>query len=656
MFENSTDDHVRNVNDAFKQFANSEKLRIRNAQAAKKESVKLEKNVKINDLKKFAANFKLKSRVPDDLVPILAKDREKQVEIQNKADEAAKEEEIRAKEREREKAKAAGASSPAPATPAQVPVPAPAPITDQRTAQHKARMSQNFRAGPVLPTGPLQQSPGKPLIAQQQANRAYGRPHLPPQPLPTDLRIPVPQPQPVSQPDAGPLSPTTSARLNVNAKAFEFRPAASAFTPTGTSPSPQRSLGSALEASTTTAATESGDFFDGSEGKKKMDAPAKDFEAAFNCTQRGTEEQKKAYSSNGGVPQPYRTPPTWPHGDGKQNASYKDGLAKSERLPTLGVGIGGQEAVSHSPMHTPNHSAAHQQQQMPHAHQLPPHLQGPGPGPQASASQHRQPAYMPPPHHAGPPPVGPQAFDPRMHFGPNGSVQSSPRFPQAQMAAYGMPPQAQFGGPVGAGGYGMGMGMNMSPSMQYRQPHMQPGPGAGGPGPMMMGPPQGYAQGYARGGPQQQHFGPVPPQMMAGPGGVPMAPQHSSGGGGGVGPGGFPMGPQYSPMPPHAQPHSMYTGSPRPSHMMQHSGSHQGYQPHMGPMGGMPGGPGGGYGGPGGGWNMSQRQMSHGPYVQMTPRQQHAMPQPQSQQPSPGMMQAPQQQQQQGQGQGDEGK
>lgn len=42
---------------------------------------KAEKPVKLNDLKKFAANFKLNSMIPDDLFPLLAKDPAKQSEI-----------------------------------------------------------------------------------------------------------------------------------------------------------------------------------------------------------------------------------------------------------------------------------------------------------------------------------------------------------------------------------------------------------------------------------------------------------------------------------------------------------------------------------------------------------------------------------------------
>jgi hypothetical protein len=182
-------------------------------------------------------------------------------------------------------------------------------------------------------------------------------------------------------------------------------------------------------------------------------------------------------------------------------------------------------------------------------------------------------------------------------------------------------------------------GYGMSPSMGYRQ--MQ-GPG----GPMMMQPNQPHPQmnqmrpNY----PPGPGYGPNMPQMG---GGAPMMAQNPSSSG-------F-MPPQnqgYSPMPPQAQPQmphmpqqgagpNGYAGSPRPGpHMMAHSGSHQGFAPHMqqqhsqhGPQFAPP------FHGqqqP----HQGQRHPSNGGFVQMTPRSQQAMPSAQQSQghvPSPGM-------------------
>lgn len=435
--ESTTEDHVRNVTDSFKQFANNEKLRIRQAQEAKRSTARAEKTVKLNDLKKFAANFKLKSKVPDDLVPILAKDREKQLEIQDKAEKAYKDEEQR--RLEREKAQAAGAVSPASSTISQ------AATNVSLVQQSGSKPRPTPRGAPVAAS---LASPGR--APGMTSGRGYGgRPGFPPppQPLPANLRMPgAPPPAPVEN---GPLSPTKS--LNAGAKAFEFRPGANAFMPTGASPSPQRSHGSA-----STPTIEKADFF---KDKKPADqTKRKNLDDAFNPLKKEyTEEQKKAYAANGGIPNPYRTPPTWPSSEANQNTSYKDSVPKAP-----------EASHAHHHMHTPNPSQGH----MPHAHQLPPHMQGPQP-----PTPSNRPPFMPP-HHGHS-----QGYGQGMpQFAPNGSVQNSPRFQAPQMAYGGQMPPMQMPQYGGQAGY------QMSPSMQYRQMNMPPN------GPMMMMPHQGQGQ------------------------------------------------------------------------------------------------------------------------------------------------------------------
>lgn len=68
----------KDVVNAFKAFTATEKLRAQEHQRA---AAKRDKAVKLNDLKKFALNFKLYTPVPQDLVPILAKDKHKQESI-----------------------------------------------------------------------------------------------------------------------------------------------------------------------------------------------------------------------------------------------------------------------------------------------------------------------------------------------------------------------------------------------------------------------------------------------------------------------------------------------------------------------------------------------------------------------------------------------
>ncbi|KAK4494087.1 hypothetical protein PRZ48_014385 [Zasmidium cellare] len=64
---NTTEDRVRDTADAFKRFANDEKIRMRQAAEAKRANQRPKHQVSLNDLKKFAANFKLKTPRPDDL-------------------------------------------------------------------------------------------------------------------------------------------------------------------------------------------------------------------------------------------------------------------------------------------------------------------------------------------------------------------------------------------------------------------------------------------------------------------------------------------------------------------------------------------------------------------------------------------------------------
>ncbi|WPH01171.1 Hypothetical protein R9X50_00400700 [Acrodontium crateriforme] len=604
--ENTTEDHVRGTVDAFKQFANNEKLRMRQAQEAKRSNARYEKNVKLNDLKKFAANFKLNSRVPDDLVPILAKDREKQIEIKRKAEEAANNQNLKSKE------KATNTSSPT-ATSSSSSQAAVTPSPDSRSQfnqQARGRLPQPQQQQPVpqpmrAPNAPAQAPAARPSPNQRPNAGAQTFNRSVPQPLPADLRIPATSANP---PSDRTLSPLSATKLNVNA--FEFRPSASHFTPSvpGTTPSPQRPAATAPAPPTKSAETPS-KFF---RGNKKCRTEPFDKNAFNYLRQYEGEETTKTTDGKSedekpgvtGVPKPYRTAPTWPS---DSSTSFKDTFPKAQ-VPGPGI----------SPMHTPN-IGGHMSQ----GHQGPSAMHGvPNGTPQ-------RPYY--PPQQFGHNPN----FDPRMQqFASN---HNSPRTYHAQMAFNNQVPQQmqmpQFGGQPQPG-YGM------SPSMPFRQIQMPPGQ-------MMVMPGQqqgqmqqmrpGYNQGPPYGGP------PMGGHMMV---------QNPSSGGYSNGP--MPQNP-YSPMPPHAQPHmphmqqggpGTYNNGPR-APMMQHQGSHQGFQPqmHMQPHQFMPGQaqphP----------YHLQHNQRQHSgghsggqQFPQMTPRQHNAAPQ----HPSPGMGNAA--------GQGDEGK
>ncbi|KAF2720732.1 hypothetical protein K431DRAFT_225624 [Polychaeton citri CBS 116435] len=585
--ENTAEDHVRGATDAFRQFANNEKLRIRQAQEQKRTNARNEKNVKLNDLKKFSMNFQLKSRVPDDLVPILAKDRAKQMEIKRKADDAARvAEERKTQEKENPKADPLALSSSTSATPASG--------STSTTPYHRSRPSQNMRSPLNLTT--QKSAFGIPGQRQSSGHRIAGLPPIEPLPESINSRIPSAtrsQATTASSNDA-PMSPTK----RLNAGAFEFKP--STFQPSAGSPSPQRKQSIAEDfwgKKKANAESERQDIYDGSHYNV----------IAALLNGEYTEEQKRKNANNGGVPLPFVTPPTWTVPQERINTSYLDAFPKSQA-----------QSQGASPMQTP-----HPNGPMPHAHQLPPQLQVPHLTPQ----QHR---FFP--HPSGP-------MDPRMQLGQNGSVQNSPRFGQAQMVfgnqMQGMPMQNFAGQPMPA--------YMPSPSMAHRQ--MQPPPPNAQ---MMMMPAQQFGQTLTQGQvpmrPNQYPGGQFQPGM--GPmGGQMMMPSASNG------PymnGHMAPQPSFSPMPHHPQPqmHHMqpqggpagYSGSPRPP-MMQHQGSHQGFtpagphmpiQPHFAPS-------------PGHGQHpypyQPQRQMSGqgNAFPQMTPRQQAAVPQMGA---SPGQMPA----------------
>ena len=113
---NATATVERDVTNAFKTFATRERRVVENARMTK---AKNDKEIKLNDLKKFADSFKLHTPVPSDLVPIIAKDPAKQKEIQEKARRNAEESKAHAPE-----AVKPIAAVPDAAKPAQRPAPA----------------------------------------------------------------------------------------------------------------------------------------------------------------------------------------------------------------------------------------------------------------------------------------------------------------------------------------------------------------------------------------------------------------------------------------------------------------------------------------------------------------------------------------------------
>ena len=577
---NNTQDHISNTVDAFKQFANLEKLKIKQAQEQKRAAGRQEKNVKLNDLKKFAANFKLQSRVPDDLVPILAKDREKQVEIQKKAEEAAKEAEAAKAKARTSSSSTAATPSPASGSEARATLAQPQSQSQQHTRQ---KVSQQGMRTPSMQQNQTQ-SPRGPMARGQQ-------PFPRPQPL-NNIQIPT---GPTTSSNT-PLSPGSARGINVNATSFT--PSAAPFQPSmaATTPSPKRKISTDKAASFFKSKPRLSDA-----DRKDPEEEGHDIVVTMLATEYKGPEADMA-KKNGGVLPPYRTLPTW---TGIENTSYKDSFPRIQHgypphmngsssgvSPMHTPGPGGPGVMGMMPGPQPHHPAGPMQhqppfpQQYPGLHHQPPHpghqhmMQGP---PNGVRGPHA--FYTPGPpqmqHHPGA--YGMPQFG---GAGPNGSssIQNSPRFPSAQMAPYGGMPQMGMM-PQFAGQQHGGAPYGMSPSMAARQ---LPG-GYGG------GPPQQPPRGAS--------FGPGPGQFPQ-QGGMMMP-------GGGGPPFGQPTFP--SPMPHHSTP-GPYTQSPRPA-MMSHQNSSQGLTPG-GPQAGMGFPPGQGGPHPGHFAPQWQRQMSSGGYGQ----------------------------------------
>lgn len=536
-----TDDFPRKVLDSFKQFSNGEKLKLQQHQRAIQErnraSARQEKSVKLNDLKKFAENFKLHTSVPADLVPILAKTKEKQKEIVAKA-----EQQVRDKEHNVKPAQSTPVTSPKVDSdaPEQRATRAP-PISGRSDASSgptpsfdpRQRVVPNFRTAHqaiASPRGPVMTNSR--MVGNQSQQRAAALPG--PLTMP-DLRMTPTGPSQARE--SGPLSPSSAASTKFNVKAMEFKPnpSASAFMPSPGKASPEQ----LKRASVSNAVASPHQYF-----SKDLKPPSERtaFGEAFNpikrMMERSKEEKKTDFeaakeAANGGIPQAYRTGPTWYCPEENKDKSFADAFPKS--LPS-----------TLSPMHTPVNGGA-----MAHQHQLPPHLQN---VPPQMPSAHQTPRQYPAqPHYM----ANQHMEDHRMQYASsNSSVQPSPR-----------------------------MG---HPSMAYNnQMHaqMQNYPGAMPPFGMNPGIPM-------RQMPSAQGYGPPGPQM----GGHMMAQQPSNGPYmNGMGP---QMSMYPSPAPGHVQPHfaghaqqSAMGGPYAPnarSHAMSHQGSQQGHpqgQIYMGPQG-----------------------------------------------------------------------
>ncbi|RDW62693.1 hypothetical protein BP5796_10995 [Coleophoma crateriformis] len=544
---NATATVERDVASAFKGFAAQQR---RNVDQIRQTKAKNDKEIKLNDLKKFADTFKLNTPVPADLVGIIAKDPAKQKEIQEKA------------KRNAEEAKTNPSEAVKPITPQTenrtAPRPAPATAGSSQptvsTRQNAGRggfsnqgqqyNSNSFRGDRQSQGQNATQQGHSGTLASRLRNGAQGK-HSHPAATPIPVRIEHPHVPTGPSMSADPnfsrrssgVTSAQGARLNPTSNEFRPNAFAPAFNP---NPNANPSGASSPLSSANTVVVEPQAAVSRSLVKRKPVADEKppsftgkfialDYIKSLKPPPGGNWEK------NGGMKPAFATPPTW-----KQPGENED--PKSAIMETYKSIFEKAPFPAQQPMSPLNSS--HAVPQAPHQHQLPFHLQ--------QQNMHQRGSPRQPPNHLhnnhGPNPSfnGP---DDHHRMMPSHSAQSfaSPRLQNVPMAAYPSPmsqPAQMFNGQM----------------MQYPSPQMA----------------RQFSQGQFM--PQPTHMGPM---MLQNPANGFMGPQ--------------PMGPGHQMMyPPGAQPHFMppgngppgmpvngYPSPGRSAPMMMSQGSQQGHQPPM---------------------------------------------------------------------------
>ena len=208
---------------AFRNFVSTEKDRLMKKKQA---LMKSEMDKRLSDLVNFSKSFKLNKPIPEDLVPILAKDEDKQRAIKEKS----------TRDAEDARARAIGVSSVLTAAPGARPVPTAAKAGAETTRAAVAKPSAAGNAMQKTTTAPSKPGETGKKIAM------YIQP-IPPFKGKRSTTVAAPAPTQASapaataaangapKPAASPLSPTAQNRLNVNASSFRPNVKASAFSP-----------------------------------------------------------------------------------------------------------------------------------------------------------------------------------------------------------------------------------------------------------------------------------------------------------------------------------------------------------------------------------------------------------------------------------------
>ncbi|KAJ4405413.1 poly(A)-binding protein binding protein [Neurospora sp. IMI 360204] len=561
---------------SFKEFANIQRGSALSAQRAKN---KADKEVRLNDLRKFYQEFKLSTPVPSDLISIIAKDPAKQKEIQEKALKNAQEmAKIKAEQAALKAKEVNAAKEGASKTTTEQTSSATTTTADTRTASRPTAPQHSSSAGGVpsrhqgqrnsyqhpqtayhqpytrgnRPPPHMSQSQQTGNLSQRLRNveqHKMQHPHMGQHPQGPDMRLAPTGPANNGDPSfARRTSGVPPPTKQFNPLIHEFRPGATPFAPTfspagpSQASSPRASVNNVVVEPAGASALPPGKLI---RRKTKDVDPKKCNILAFLEKEEKPSMHSHAvrWEENGALRPAYETPPTWRQADPQNekadstmNMTYTEYM---ERYP-----------VPNTVNATPNPS--HALPQFHHQHQLPIHMQHGAQNLAPRQSPHMPPMPMQPGQHGHAPHVPFTAPDDHrmMHSNSQQSF-ASPRMGHAAMVY-----------PQGTPG-----------QFQYSQPMMQPYMPGGAP---QMGPFRSFSN-NPQFMPQQQHHmgGPVmmQPQFIPGPNGALMAagPQVQM----------YPGHPQFIPaggVPP--QPMNGTNGYPSPGRpaapMMVHQGSQQG--------------------------------------------------------------------------------
>jgi hypothetical protein len=455
----------KDVHEAFKEFNKAEKLRVQEHQRS---VARRDKVVKLNDLRKFAENFKLHTEVPTDLLPILARDELKQRAIKDKAKKHAEETKLTPPRSAAPSVAATPSDTKSkPSTSRNDSGPTSPLASNERQPQQRSRQSSTNMGGSMKGVPAHMQSGqgaghrqphgnlGHRLAMTTQMNRGA---------MP-QVSHPMPIPDPRMAP-SGVTSPTSALRWDPT-KSFVPKAVSKTFVPggsnasSGSSPVPAPSS-QPVEAKAPTP----GNLFAGrTEGRKTIipDAERVTLDNAFNPIPTLKKEleaslpaNKRGNDPNGGLPPPHKTIPTWHNlvPEANREKSVKD------MFPSI-----------LKPAASPQHVGPSQFQ-----HQLP-YGQHHGFPQQAGLTPNQTPLRMiAQPHHGGPGTPHHYEDAQRMHFSHStSSVHPSPRpgqpfiyNPQGGPPGQQFPPTMVYG--TSPGGYGM-MARQLSNNPQF---HGQP--------------------------------------------------------------------------------------------------------------------------------------------------------------------------------------